>query len=572
VSSRLRILLILFAAGFVAASLRLFFIQVVGNARYEAEAEGQQVIEEAVEPRRGSIYLSLIGEEEVRHVPVALTKRWWHIWAAPDEILEERKEHVTREISELLEIDSSMVRERLSKKGDPYEPLKDKVDDETLKRIEERELEGIHAEPVDDRYYPLHTLASHLTGFLGRTEDARVGQYGLEEAFEEELAGTTGKVEGFRTPFGRIIWPFSNLEEPRDGSDVYLTVDYHIQLLLEKKLAEARERYSASSVSAVVMRPSTGQILALAVSPSYDPNEYHKEDVSVFFNPVVQGRFEPGSIFKPITMAAALDTHVISPDLTYVDGGPITVADRVIRNSTGEEHGVQTMTQVLEKSLNTGVVFAVGRIPRGKWFEYVERFGFSEKTGIELPGELAGDVRNLAQGGPVERATSAFGQGIAVTPLELVSAIGAIANDGTLMQPYLVSKVLDSDGKTTRFARSAEKKREVVSPETAKAVTEMMVSVVENGGGRRAQIPGYFVAGKTGTAQIPSPSGGYSEETIHSFVGFAPAFEPEFVMLIKIDRPQGVQFSEASAAPIFKEVGEFILHYLGVEPDKPLEE
>jgi cell division protein FtsI/penicillin-binding protein 2 len=318
------------------------------------------------------------------------------------------------------------------------------------------------------------------------------------------------------------------------------------------------------------MRPSTGEILALAVAPSYNPNEYSKEDVSVFFNPVVQARFEPGSIFKPITMAAALDTHVISPDLTYVDNGPITVADRVIRNSTGEEYGAQTMTQVLEKSLNTGVVFAVERIPRGKWFEYVERFGFSEKTGIELPGELAGDVRNIAAGGPVERATSAFGQGIAVTPLELIGAIGAIANNGTLMQPYLVHKVVDADGKTTRFERGPEKRRGVVSAETAEAVTKMMVSVVENGGGRRAQIPGYFVAGKTGTAQIPSPSGGYSEDTIHSFVGFAPAFDPEFVMLIKIDRPRGVQFSEASAAPIFKEVGELILHYFGVDPDKHL--
>ncbi|MCH7759589.1 hypothetical protein IID20_04510 [Patescibacteria group bacterium] len=267
-------------------------------------------------------------------------------------------------------------------------------------------------------------------------------------------------------------------------------------------------------------------------------------------------------------MAAGLDTGKVEPDSTYIDEGEVKVGPYTIRNSDLQTYGAQTMTQVLENSLNTGMVFVIKRVPPGVWREYLENFGLGEPTGIDLVGEIGGNLQNVRSRGEVEIATSAFGQGIAVTPIGLISAIGAIANQGEWIEPSLVEKISFSD-KREEAADSPRKKR-VVSKETAETVTGMMVSVVDNGFGRHAGVTGYSVAGKTGTAQIPSPTGGYSDDTIHSFIGFAPAFDPVFVMLIRIDRPKVDRFSDRTAAPVFGKVAEFILHYYNIEPDRPI--
>ena len=569
-NGRLKVVAFLFLIAFGATVGRLFFLQVFRYTYYTAAAEGQQEVEAEVEPRRGTIFIRSESREGVEHLPVALTKGWWHIWASPKDVPSERIGELTASLAPLVELDEERLRERLSKDGDPYEPLADKIDEETLEKIKALEAPGIHARPMRARYYPLGALASPVVGFVPSGEQGASGQYGIEEFFDAQLRGETGRVEGYLNPFGKLIAALSDVTEPTDGSDVYLTLDYNIQRTLETRLAKVLEDYDAEGVQGIILEPRTGRILAMASLPSFDPNVYGEvEHVGQFMNPAVQALFEPGSIFKPFTMATALDINVVSPELTYRDDGFVRVRDATIRNSSDRVEGVQTMTQVLEKSLNTGAVFALQRVPRGVWLEYLEKFALDEKTGISLPGEVTGTLRNLDEGGEVEFATSAFGQGIAVTPLAMLSGIAAVANDGILMHPYIVEKVVASDGSVSFEAKTQVRAR-VIEAGPARQLTQMLVSVVEKGSGQRARLDGYFVAGKTGTAQVASSEGGYSGKTTHSFVGYAPAFNPRFAFLVKIDNPQGVQYSEVSAGPVFHDVGSFILQYYNVEPDKPV--
>jgi len=315
------------------------------------------------------------------------------------------------------------------------------------------------------------------------------------------------------------------------------------------------------------MEPASGAIRAMANWPSFDPNQYSQvEDIGIFLNPAVQEVYEPGSVFKLITLAAGLDSGRVTPQTVYEDNGQIRIKGSIISNVNGKSYGQQTMTQVLEKSINTGAVFVQQEIGQDIFRDYIQRFNFSQPTGVDLTGEVGGDISNIFTDREINLATISFGQGITVTPLGLIAAIGTIANQGKLMQPYLVEKIIDSDGLET--IKEPHLIKEVISSKTAEELTKMMVSVVENGFGKPAGVSGYNIAGKTGTAQIPDPKeGGYSsEETIHTFVGFAPAFNPQFVILIKLDQPKGISFAADSTSPVFKKMAEYLFNYLEIPP------
>ncbi len=572
--NRNRILFIggLFVLLCLSALGRLFYLQILRGSAYQETASNQQKFEDVVLPERGSIYL----KNSEKSIPIALTSTWYNIWASPKDIPLEEKEIIAGKLSELLEIDKEVILERINKENDPYEPIKDKVKKDIVLNLKELNFEGVHWKAFQDRYYPLDGLASRIIGFVSKTissDGSRSGQYGLEGFYDKELKGELGYVAGVRKALGSLVLPLSHVTKARNGDDVYLTIDYNIQLTLEKELKLALDKYSAEGASGIVMDPKTGAILAMANLPNFDPNKYNEvKNASQFLNTNTQLVFEPGSIFKPITMAVALDINVITPDLKYYDTGEVTVDGFTIRNSTLQAWGEQTMTQVLERSLNTGVIFALRRIPQGVWREYLDNFGFSEKTGISLSGEAKGDIRNLKSGVEVDWLTSSFGQGISVTPMAITTAIAAIANGGELIRPYIVEKVVDSSSAEDVLVLENKKevRRRVIKKTTSEAVTKMLVNVVENGSGRYAKIPGYSVAGKTGTAQVAGPKGGYSEKTIHTFIGYSPAYDPAFVMLLRLDTPQGARFSESTTGPVFKNVGEYILHYLRVGPDKAL--
>jgi len=549
---------------------RLFSLQVLKHSFYKALAINQHETLQTIYPLRGEIFMRdryTDSSSASSLFPVAINKDLWMVYAVPKDI--EEKEETVNKLSPFLELDEEILRQRINKPDDPYEPLEAKLNKETAQKIKELNLKGIHLETGTWRYFPAGKLACHLIGFVGFEEDKRIGRYGVEEYYEKQLAGKPGYVEVKRDSLGQLTSVGDRvLQEVEDGADLILTIDPNIQFFVEEKLKEAIERLQATGGTIIVMEVKTGAIKAMANWPDFDPNKYNKiEDIGLFLNPAISHLFEPGSIFKPITMAGALDKGVLSPRTTYEDKGKVEISGHILRNSHDEPEGIQTMIQVLEKSLNTGAIFVQQKLGKNDFKKYVEKFGFSKKTGIDLKYEEQGNISNLKKKRDLEYATAAFGQGISITPLQLISAFSAIGNDGILLRPYVVEKIIFSNGEEE--ITEPKEVRRVISSETASRLTAMLVSVVKNGYGKKAGVSDYLIAGKTGTAQIPDfETGGYTDETIHSFGGFFPAYDAQFALLIKIDRVKNINFAADSVAPIFGEIAKYILDYYEIPPTR----
>ncbi|HUT96052.1 MAG TPA: penicillin-binding protein 2 [Candidatus Paceibacterota bacterium] len=543
---------------FSAVTFRLFTLQILKHSSYESRAIEQQQTTKKILPKRGEIIL----QDEYL---VAINKDFYKVYAVPKDILE--KEETAELLSPLLGIDAEKIKERIYKDNDPYEPLKSKVDEYTIKEIKNLNLEGIYFETEPKRYFPSDELACHLLGFVRQNEEEESeGQYGIEESYNEYLSGKIGVAIVERDSKGQLITVNKEIiKKAEDGADLVLTVDSNIQFFAEQKLKEYIDKFHSTGGTIIVMDVKTGAIKAMANWPKFNPNEYGSvENISVFANSAIHDLYEPGSVFKAITMAGALDKGVVNPQTTYNDKGKVEISGHVIENALQKGEGIQTMTQVLEKSLNTGAVFAQQKLGKSAFKEYVEKFGFANKTGIDLNGEVNGNISNLKTNRDLEFATASFGQGIAITPLQIVVAFGAIANDGVLMKPYVVDKIIKKDKEETIEPQEV---RRVISSETTSRLTAILVSVVENGHTERAGVDGYSIAAKTGTAQIPE-KGGYSEETIHTVAGFFPAFEARFSMIVKLDKPIGARFAESTAAPLFGEITKYILNYYGIPPSE----
>lgn len=460
--------------------------------------------------------------------------------------------------------------EKLSKKRDPYEILMKGVPTEELGKILSLKNRGIGYTNESFRYYPESEILSQISGYVGYFGDEYSGRYGIEGYFDELLSGKSGYISSEKDAMGRIITGSDSEVVPAEnGVDLVLTIDRSIQFRVCKELESAVEHHDADSGMVVVMDQDTGAIIAMCSVPSFDANFYYKEDdISFFNNPIVFDQYEPGSIFKAVTFAAGLDDGKISPSTTYYDTGCIKIGVDKICNSDLKSHKIQSMTNVLEESLNTGTIFVLNQVGRKKFKQYIEDFGFGRSSGIELKPESVGDISSLNSRSEIYSATASFGQGISVTPIQMVNAFSVIANGGKLMKPYIVKRIVDSDG-VERETKPKEVKR-VISRKTSVLLSGMLASAVENGHGSRAGVDGYYVAGKTGTAQIPKKDGGGYEEdkTIGSFVGFAPVDNPKFTMLVRIDNPKDVIWAESSAAPLFGRIAKFILDYYQVKPSR----
>ena len=523
-------IIFIFGAGIVA---KLFFIQVVKDDFYKALVQGQSLynLGEKIENARGEIFFK--GGE-----PLAINVEWPLVSLSPSEV--QNRETVAKDLALALNLDEALILEKLDAEN-LYVILKKRLTDEEVGRIKELNLKGVYLQKEAGRYYPQETLASQLVGFLNAEKD---GQYGLEEYYDSVLSG--------------------NRKNP--GEDITLAVDYPVQFMAEKLLKEAKDNLKIEGGDIIVMNPTTGEILAMANYPSFDPNEYSKvTDLDVFKNSATQNIFEPGSIFKPITMAGAVDMGVITPQTTYQDPGTIKIGKWSIYNYLNRIYpGNITMTEVLEKSINTGAVFAKDRLGNENFLRYVGDFGVFEPTGIDLE-ETYSRNEELKKGYEINFATASFGQGIEITPIQLVKAFSAIINGGDLIAPRIVAKIGEEE-------TGREVTREnVISDKTTSQLAAMLVSVIEKGYGKPARIQGYYMGGKTGTAQVSFAALGidkigYSEKTWQSFIGFAPAFNPQFVILVKIDNPQ-TKTAEFSAVPIFKELAKYIIDYYQIPPD-----
>lgn len=553
------LLVIIFSAAIIS---RLIYIQIIQHQYWQALAQGQQKFFVALQGERGEIFFQ-------DGTNLAINKSFDLVYAVPSEI---KKQNETAEIlSLILNLDKNSILEKFQKDSF-YVLLKKRLTKEEVESLKELNLPGIYLGQEKGRYYPFENLASQIIGFLGG--DGK-GQYGIEGYYEKILKGKEEVKELEKGPAGTLVNfikdpNFVNSSNSSKGSDLILTIDYNIQFMAEKLLKEGKENLDFESGEIIVMEPNSGKILALANWPNFNPNQYSKiKNQEIFQNSSIQKIFEPGSVFKPITMAAGLNEGKITPHTTYVDKGFVTIGGHTILNYGNRTWGERTMTEVLERSINTGAVFAEEQIGHDIFLEYIKRFGFFDKTGIDLEGEIFSQNQEFKKGYEINFATASFGQGIEITSIQLVRAFAAIANGGKLMRPYVVEKIFEN-GKIIENQPEVQNPS-VISQNTASQLTSMLVSVVEKGYGKEARIPGYYIAGKTGTAQVPwSALGinkrGYSDKTIQSFVGFGPAFDPKFLILVKLYNPK-TKTAEYSAAPIFKELAKYIIDYWKIPPD-----
>ncbi len=532
-------LIFFFGLGIVT---RLFFIQVQQADFFKALAQGLYSLEGSVWQERGEIFFQ--GGE-----PLAINMERPLVFASPQEV--EDKEETAEVLASILSLDKDFLLAKLQKENlyNLYEPLKKKLTEEEIEKINNLKIKGIYLGKEKGRYYPQETMASQLVGFLDAEQK---GQYGLEYEYDDVLQG----------------------RGQDSGDDLILTLDYSIQFKAEELLEEAKESLDIEGGSIIVLEPDSGKILALANFPNFNPNSYSKiEDFDIFQNSLTQKIFEPGSVFKPITMAAAINEEAVTPQTTYQDPGKLVIGGWPIYNYEQRVYpGDITMTEVLEKSINTGAVFAERQLGNNLFYSYIEKFGIFESTGIDLQETIPVNKEfheGWEQGREINFATAAYGQGIEMTPIQLIKAYSAIANGGKITTPYLVEKIVSAD--EVKEIKPESYSNPLISSKTASQLTAMLISVVENGFAKSAQIPGYYVAGKTGTAQIAFsaldiPKEGYSDQTWQTFVGFAPAFNPKFLILVKLDNPE-TKTAEYSAVPLFHDLAKYIIDYYQIAPD-----
>lgn len=549
---RIQVLGAIFIIVIAIVGYRLFQKQILEHNLYIAQADNQYMIKENTTATRGNIYFSDM-------FPAATNSRTYQVIVSPKQVKD--KNVVSEELATLLHLSYSDIYSKINVDKYYIPPLKKGLSEEDGKKVADLKLNGVVITPESVRVYPEGQLASQALGFVDASGE---GHYGIEGYYNDELRGVNGEVSGERSANGQIIGVNSSINA-RNGTNIVLTLNHDIQYKVEQVLAESVKKYQADSGSIVIEEPKSGKILAMANFPTFDPNSFNKvTDQNLFNNPAVNNAWEPGSVFKPIVMAAAIQENKVQPDTTGVFGEEVTINGYKIHTSTRRAYGKETMTQVLENSDNIAMVWISQLLGKDLLDKYLKNFGFGRKSGIELDTESPGEVVDVARMSDVQQANMAFGQGITATPLQVIDAIAAIANKGKLMQPYIVSKTIDYSGKESETQPKTI--IQIVSPETAQKITEMMVSVVVNGHGKHAAVQGYSIAGKTGTAQVPKPGGGYYDDFHHvgSFAGFGPANDPRFAMIVRLDNPKNVDWAESSAAPTFSEVATWLLDYLNV--------
>jgi len=543
---------------------RLAWLQFVRGAELTEGAKINRMDEIPVPAKRGTIY-DRNGVELVASISSN------SICAFPPEVKRGDPEKTARELARILELKYEDVYKRITKETN-FEYIKRKVDDpRKVEEIKKLGLPGIDIVEESQRAYPKGEFAAHILGFVGIDN---IGLDGLEAKLDKELAGIRGKIITEKDARGRDIpQALHDYEPPVPGNNVWLTIDQTIQYFAERELNNVVAQYQPKGAAVIVMDPKTGEVLALANRPDFDPGKYAESPAENRRNLAIQLNYEPGSTFKVVTAASALEEGVVTPQSRYYDPGFIKVGDRKIKCwRYPRAHGAQSFLEVVQNSCNPGFVSIGLELGRDRFYKYIRAFGFGQKTGINLTGEAVGIVIPEKDIKPINIATISIGQSISITPIQLVSAISAIANDGMLMKPRLVRQIKDNKGKVVRDY-DPEPVRQVISKATARQLAGILESVVNDGTGNKAYVAGYRIAGKTGTAQKAGKGGYIQGKYIASFGGFAPADDPKIAMLLVIDEPQGgIYYGGQIAAPAFGNLAKDILRYLNVTPQLSREE
>jgi cell division protein FtsI/penicillin-binding protein 2 len=565
--SKIRLIYILFAFIFSALVIRLFYWQVIMAKDLAKSAGIQYQSSKKIEAPRGNILAS-------DGTWLAARGQAWRVFAWIPDIKDVNKTadslapFFAEEPSkpDLLN-EANRIKELVGKKDVNWISIKTRVPKETKEKIEKMKLPGIGFEPEETRVYPEASMAANLLGFVGKDEAGEsLGYFGLEGYYNLPLSGKPGFLEREKDATGTPIFPGSNLDiSAVGGVDLLTHVDKGVQNNLDKKLKEGIEHYEAKGGSAVIMEPKTGAIIGASSFPSYDPAKYYDFGNEFFKNQLVSDSFEPGSIFKVVVMTAGLDAGVVKPDTKCdICSGPLKIDKYEIKTWNQEYHADSSMTDVIVNSDNVGMAYVAEKLGADRLYDYLERFGFGKKTGVDLQGEVDGNLRKKGTWNKVDLATTSFGQGIAVTPMQMIKAVGEIANGGYEVTPQVVDKLKGPNWQEDVKPIVGKK---FISDEAVRGITAMMVQASEHGESKKFDIKGFKIAGKTGTAQIPI-AGHYDEEkTNASFIGFAPADNPKFVMLVTLREPQTSQWASETAAPLWYNIAsDLFLHY-GIQPE-----
>jgi cell division protein FtsI/penicillin-binding protein 2 len=510
---------------------KLYNLQILQSNYYFSKVQARSEASAHLEMRRGQIFFT---DRYDNRITVAENKDYPVIYAVPKEVGDPQK--TAEALSPALNLPIQDLKNDMDDSQSLFHMISEKVSQDQLDAVQNLDLKGIYEDTKQYRFYPYENIGAQALGFVGLNKDTSEpkGLYGIEKYYDEPLAG---------------------------GRDIRLTVDRVLQTQAEEIISKLVADHKALSGNVIIEEPQTGKILAIANYPNFNPNNYQNYPIKDFINSATQLVYEPGSVFKPVTMAAGINAGIITPSSTYTDYGFITINGKKITNWDHKAYGPNTtMTQVIERSINTGAVFAEQKIGRKIFYDYLKLFGFGTKTGVDLPDEVTGSLKNLERKGAqdIDYATAAYGQGTSVTPLQMINAFSVFANGGLLMRPYINA---DSEPFVVR---------RVISQDTANKVMSMILSAATKGG--VATVPQFNVAGKTGTAFIPDfVHGGYlDDEYIHTFIGTAPASNPRFVIMIKLEKPEvDKELAALTVVPAFQKLATFTLNYLNVPPDNP---
>lgn len=556
---------------FCAVVVKLVIVQFIQGEELQAKAEDMRTRDMTVAAPRGTIYdrngsklaISITADSVAVRPPAILML---------DETEQEAKARETAQfLADALGLDYEEVYNKVT--ADKYYVyVQRKIDFEIAEKIREAQLSGVEIEQESQRYYPKGSLAAHVLGFAGIDNQ---GLEGMEKSLEKWLVGEEGRIVG---EYDANNKPIQHSEfdyiPPKEGYDVYLTIDENIQYFCERDLASLmNSEFPPKNAGIIVMKPKTGEILAMAVGQTYDPNNWDDYPASSWRNFLLSDSYEPGSTFKIVTASIALEEGTVNEHSSFYCSGAVTIAGSRIGCWASVPHGSQNLAEAVQHSCNPAFV-SIGQSieakEKGLFYKYLKAYGFGQPTGIDLQGEASGILQAEENVNQVEVATIAMGQGIAVTPVQMITAVCAVANDGIYLEPQLVSKVMDGD--TVVYEPEPVEVRRIISPETAQYLRQLLVGVVKDGSGFQAAIDGYLIGGKTGTAQKPA-SGGYAAgKYVASFVGMLPADDPELVCLVIVDEPSGLFYGSQVAAPIFHTVISDTLRYLGIAPTEPVEQ
>ncbi|MEK7650534.1 MAG: penicillin-binding protein 2 [Patescibacteria group bacterium] len=567
-TGRVRLLsLIIFIMILVLVS-RLFFLQLIKNNFYADKADRQYQRPAGQLSDRGTIFF----KQQNAQLVSAATMRDGFILALNPTLISSASPDLENIYSKLVnilpELDHESFIAKASKSTDPYEEIATRLDQATADKIKSLKLSGVNLYKTRWRFYPAGATAAHALGFLNYEG---VGSYGLEKQYESLLKRESDKtfvsfLSEVLSDFGGSLWGKAvNTSE----ADIVTSIESTVQETLEQELALIKSKWQSETVGGIILDPHTGAVLAMAALPDFDPGG-KKDNLNILANPLVERVYEMGSIFKPLTMAAALDAGVVKPSTTYFDAGTLMLNNKTINNFDFKSRGTVSMQEVLNQSLNTGAVFAMQKLGRIKFSEYMFKYGLAEKTNIDLPGEVNNLITNLNSTRDIEYATAAFGQGLAVTPITMARALAVLGNGGVLVKPHVVTEISRNNSKLTQVIKP-EIIRQVLKPETSKTITQMLVTVVDTAllGGQHKNER-YSVAAKTGTAQQVRPgANSYDPDYfLHSFFGYFPASNPRFLVFLYQLHPQGAPYASATLTEPFMKLTKFLLNYYNVPPDR----